>query len=136
MIGVIKDWDIVNRLGDIRVPALVISGRPDGKPLGVWLFPTKSGGARQLMAGPVGDVGFVDAGHVYIVSTADRSTDASNPLPQVRVLDAQSGEITDSTPLPAQVLASASFSVSGRWLAFASSSTPQCYIASRAGKNA
>jgi len=29
VIGVIKDWDIVNRLGDIHVPTLVISGRYD-----------------------------------------------------------------------------------------------------------
>jgi proline-specific peptidase len=29
VIGVIKDWDIVNRLGEIHVPALVISGRYD-----------------------------------------------------------------------------------------------------------
>lgn len=29
VIGVIKDWDIVDRLGEIRVPALVISGRYD-----------------------------------------------------------------------------------------------------------
>jgi len=29
VIGVIKDWDIVNRLGEIRVPTLVISGRYD-----------------------------------------------------------------------------------------------------------
>ena len=29
VIGLIKDWDIVNRLGEIRVPTLVISGRYD-----------------------------------------------------------------------------------------------------------
>ena len=29
VIGVIKDWDIVNRLGEIHVPTLVISGRYD-----------------------------------------------------------------------------------------------------------
>ncbi len=29
VIGVIKDWDIVDRLGEIRVPTLVISGRYD-----------------------------------------------------------------------------------------------------------
>jgi L-proline amide hydrolase len=29
VIGVIKDWDIVNRLGEIQVPTLVISGRYD-----------------------------------------------------------------------------------------------------------
>lgn len=29
VIGVIKDWDIVHRLGEIRVPTLVISGRYD-----------------------------------------------------------------------------------------------------------
>jgi len=29
VIGVIKDWDIVSRLGEIRVPTLVISGRYD-----------------------------------------------------------------------------------------------------------
>jgi proline-specific peptidase len=27
--GVIKDWDIVKRLGEIRVPTLVLSGRYD-----------------------------------------------------------------------------------------------------------
>ena len=29
VIGVFKDWDIVNRLGEIRVPTLVTSGRHD-----------------------------------------------------------------------------------------------------------
>ena len=29
VIGVIKDWDIVDRLGEIRIPTLVISGRYD-----------------------------------------------------------------------------------------------------------
>lgn len=29
VIGVLKDWDIVNRLGEIRIPTLVISGRYD-----------------------------------------------------------------------------------------------------------
>jgi proline-specific peptidase len=29
IIGVLKDWDIVNRLGEIRIPTLVISGRYD-----------------------------------------------------------------------------------------------------------
>jgi L-proline amide hydrolase len=29
VIGVIKDWDIVNRLGEIQVPTLVLSGRYD-----------------------------------------------------------------------------------------------------------
>jgi proline-specific peptidase len=29
VIGVIKDWNIIDRLGEIRVPALVISGRYD-----------------------------------------------------------------------------------------------------------
>jgi L-proline amide hydrolase len=27
--GVLKDWNIVNRLGEIRVPALLLSGRYD-----------------------------------------------------------------------------------------------------------
>ncbi|MBL0170358.1 MAG: protein kinase [Gemmatimonadaceae bacterium] len=112
--------------------ALLIAGQPVDKARGVWLFPTKSGGARQLASGRMRGAGFVDAGHVYVVPLADGYANAPNALLQVFVLDAQSGEITDTTRLPTRS-GGALLSPSGRWWAAASTSGTQQYIVSRAG---
>ncbi len=90
-------------------------GAPEGKPIGAWWYPTKAGTPRQLWTGPLTAAGYVDSGHVFVVTPAVSSGTMQRPL--LRVLDALSGQQTDSTRIPPHRGGTVSMSANARWIA-------------------